>query len=205
MEQLTTISKASTFPSEPPQKNFRFRARGHFLGLAPVFGRFGLVSDSLKVFQMTVLTFMTQRNSMIRRYLMIQTVPPTFIENGPKLKVLILMNQHKPKRAKNRGGPWKMTHSSETEIFSGRSNGNIVAPGIHEICSVDKNCDYQKIDSLPQISKFLGQKRQEGPKSYTPSPQNIGFLAKKQPNLAQNGHFQSNMSIFGPFAPTLTN
>ena len=27
-----------------PQKNFRFRARGHFLGLTPVFGRFGLVT-----------------------------------------------------------------------------------------------------------------------------------------------------------------
>ena len=30
--------------SNHPQKNFRFRARGHFLGLTPVFGRFGLVS-----------------------------------------------------------------------------------------------------------------------------------------------------------------
>ena len=30
--------------SESPKKNFRFRARGHFWGLTPVFGRFGLVS-----------------------------------------------------------------------------------------------------------------------------------------------------------------
>ena len=38
MEQMFTILGATTFPSEPPKKNFRFRARGHFLGLTPVFG-----------------------------------------------------------------------------------------------------------------------------------------------------------------------
>ena len=38
MEQMATIPGATTFPSEPPPKNFRFRARGHFLGLTPVFG-----------------------------------------------------------------------------------------------------------------------------------------------------------------------
>merc|ERR1712012_968548 len=38
MEQMTTIPGATTFPSEPPQKKIRFRARGHFLGLTPVFG-----------------------------------------------------------------------------------------------------------------------------------------------------------------------
>ena len=35
---MTTVPGATTFPSEPPQKKFRFRARGHFLGLTPVFG-----------------------------------------------------------------------------------------------------------------------------------------------------------------------
>ena len=38
MEQMTTIPGATTFPSEPPPKNFCFQARGHFLVLAPVFG-----------------------------------------------------------------------------------------------------------------------------------------------------------------------
>ena len=33
---MTTIPGATTFPSEPPQKNFRFRARGHFWG-SPLF------------------------------------------------------------------------------------------------------------------------------------------------------------------------
>ena len=34
----------TTFPLGPPQKKFRCRARGHFLGLTPVFGPFWLVS-----------------------------------------------------------------------------------------------------------------------------------------------------------------
>ena len=38
MEQMTTIPGATNFPLEPPKKNFRFRARGYFLGLTPVFG-----------------------------------------------------------------------------------------------------------------------------------------------------------------------
>ena len=42
---MTTIPGATTFPSETPQKKFRFRARGHFLGLTPVFGRFFKKND----------------------------------------------------------------------------------------------------------------------------------------------------------------
>ena len=40
---MTIIPGAPTFPSELPPKNFRFRARGHFLGLTPVRAwRFGV-------------------------------------------------------------------------------------------------------------------------------------------------------------------
>ena len=37
MGHITTIPGATTFLFEPPQKNFHFQARGHFLGLTPVF------------------------------------------------------------------------------------------------------------------------------------------------------------------------
>ena len=39
-------------------------------------------------------------------------------------------------KAKNRGEPRKMTHSSETEIFWGGPNGKVVAPGILVISPV---------------------------------------------------------------------
>ena len=35
------MPRATTFPFGPPQKKFRFRARGNFLGLTPVFAVFG--------------------------------------------------------------------------------------------------------------------------------------------------------------------
>ena len=38
-----------------------------------------------------------------------------------------------------------------------------------------------------------------GAKTFTYFRKKLGFLAKKQQNLAQNWHFWSNMGIFGPF------
>ena len=61
------------------------------------------------------------------------TVPPSFVENGPKLRVLIPLKW---------GEPRKMTPSSETEIFCGGPDQKVVAPGILVICPVDKNHDY---------------------------------------------------------------
>ena len=57
-----------------------------------------------------------------------RTVPPSFVENSPKLWVLIPMIRHKPKRAKNRGEPRKMTHCWETEFFSGWSEWESCSP-----------------------------------------------------------------------------
>ena len=61
-------------------------------------------------------------------FLMARTVPPSFVENSPKLWVLIPMIRHKPKRAKNRGEPRKMTHCWETEFFSGWSEWESCSP-----------------------------------------------------------------------------
>ena len=52
-------------------------------------------------------------------FLMARTVPPSFVEIGPKLRVVAPLKWEWPKTAKNRGEPQKMTPSSETENFLG--------------------------------------------------------------------------------------
>ena len=42
---------------------------------------------------------------------MAQTVPPSLVNQSPKIRVLILAKLEWPEMAKNRGEPWKMTHS----------------------------------------------------------------------------------------------
>ena len=44
---------------------------------------------------------------------------PSFVEIGPKLRVVAPLKWEWPKTAKNRGEPQKMTPSSETENFLG--------------------------------------------------------------------------------------
>ena len=59
-------------------------------------------------------------------------------------------------RAKNRGEPRNMTHSSETEFFWGGPNGKVVAPCILVIYPVDKYCDSKAKNLLlaPNIKMF---------------------------------------------------
>ena len=52
-------------------------------------------------------------------FLMARTVPPSFVEIGPKLRVVAPLKWEWPKTAKNRGEPQKMTPSPETENFLG--------------------------------------------------------------------------------------
>ena len=44
-------------------------------------------------------------------FFMAQTVPPSLVNQSPKIRVLILAKLEWPEMAKNRGEPWKMTHS----------------------------------------------------------------------------------------------
>merc|ERR1712218_488129 len=60
---------------------------------------------------------------------MARTVPPSFVEIGPKLRVLVPLTWEWPKLAKNRGEPQKMTPSSETEFFLGWSRWESCSPG----------------------------------------------------------------------------
>ena len=50
---------------------------------------------------------------------MARTVPASFVNGGPKVRVLITAKWEWPETAKKRGEPRKMTHSSENGIFFG--------------------------------------------------------------------------------------
>ena len=56
---------------------------------------------------------------IVGHILMALTVPLSFVDHGPKLRVLILAKWEWPEKVKNWGEPPKMPHSSETEFFSG--------------------------------------------------------------------------------------
>ena len=60
---------------------------------------------------------------------MVRTVPPSFVEIGPKLRVVAPLKWEWPKTAKNRGEPQKMTPSSETEFFFGWFRWESCSPG----------------------------------------------------------------------------
>ena len=46
-------------------------------------------------------------------------VQPSFLDDGPKLRVLIIANWEWPETAENRGEPRKMTSRTETDFFLG--------------------------------------------------------------------------------------
>ena len=57
-----------------------------------------------------------------------RTVPPSFVDRGPKLRVLIIAKWEWPEMAKNQGEPQKMTHYSETDFLSGWSESESCSP-----------------------------------------------------------------------------
>ena len=66
---------------------------------------------------------------------MTRTIPPSFVEIGPKLRVVAPLTWEWPKTAKNRG------ELGNGKFFGGGSDGKVVAPGILVICPSDKNRD----------------------------------------------------------------
>ena len=192
-----------------------FQAKNHF-------------SAERKNARFSVIPARTGSVVLLGHFLMARTVPPSFVEIGPKLRVVAPLSCHQPKTAKNRGEPQKMTPSSETEFFLGVVPMGKLQPRVQWsfVPSTKIAITKQKIDFWPQISKFWGQKstflplaanwsltdqcfqhekgvslesRYEGTKIFTPCPQKIGFWAQKRPNLAKNWHFGPNIGIFGPF------
>ena len=134
------------------------------------------------------------------------------------------MKWHKPEAAKNKGEPRKMTHSSEMDIFLGRSGWESCSPG-----QTGENRDYNtKNWLLAPIIQILGQNCTflslaanwsptgqcfntkkvphcnalypwyEDTKSFILSPpkKNKWFLSQKRPNMARNWLFSPNIGIF---------
>ena len=89
-------------------------------------------------------------------FLMARTVPPSSVEIGPKLRVLIPLTWEWPKRAKSRGEPWKMTPSSETEIFLGWSRWESCSPGYsgHLLHRQKSRSLYKKLTFGPKYPNF---------------------------------------------------
>ena len=89
-------------------------------------------------------------------FLMARTVPPRFIENGPKLRVLIIVIGEWPETAKNRCEPQKMTHSLETEFFSGWSEWESSSPGDtgDMPCRQKSRLTYKKLTFGPKYPNF---------------------------------------------------
>ena len=81
-------------------------AKNHFLAKRKT-GRF------------SVIPARTKSVVILGHFFMTPTVPQSFVDHGPILRVLILTNWESPEMAKVRGEPQKMTHSSETELFLG--------------------------------------------------------------------------------------
>ena len=54
-----------------------------------------------------VISAQTRSVVILGHFFEAQTFPPSFVDDGPKLRVLIIAKSHKPKRAKNRVTPRK--------------------------------------------------------------------------------------------------
>ena len=72
---------------------------------------------------------------------MARTVPPSFVDEDPKLRVLTIAKWEWPETAKNRGEPRKYPIDRKRNFFGGGPNVKVVAPGILVIYPVDKNSD----------------------------------------------------------------
>ena len=90
---------------------------GWFFGVQPIFRL--KTTFRPKNARFSVILARTRFVVLLGHFLMARTVPPSFVEIGPKLRVVALLKWEWPKTAKNRGEPQKMTPSSETEIFLG--------------------------------------------------------------------------------------
>ena len=163
------------------------------------------------------------RTSFIVIFLMARTVPPSFVDDGPKLRVFIIAKLEQPK---NGMSPEKWPIAWKRIFFWGRSEWETWSPGCtgYMPCWQKSIFQNKKNPFWPQIPKFLGQNCTflslaaswgltgqcfqhergvslvpwyEGTKSFTPSPQKWIFGPKT--NLDLNWNFWPIIGIFGPF------
>ena len=88
-----------------------FGGKTHFLGQKPLF------RPKRKNARFSVIPARTGSVVLLGHFLMARTIPPSFVEIGPKLRVVAPLTLEWPKTAKNRGEPQKMTPSPERNFF----------------------------------------------------------------------------------------
>ena len=117
--------KSCLFPNKYQSlKKFWF-----FFGLRPIFGQKKHFLAEHKNVRFSVIPARTWSVVLLGHFLMARTVPPSFVEIGPKLRVVAPLKWEWPKTAKNRGEPQKMTPSSETDFFWGWFQWESCSPG----------------------------------------------------------------------------
>ena len=93
-----------------------WRYLGWFFGIICIFGQ--KATFQLNIIRAVSLWFhWTGSVVILGHFLMAKTVPPSFVENGPKLRVLIIVIGEGPKTAKIRDEPQKMTYCAETNFL----------------------------------------------------------------------------------------
>ena len=131
-------------------------------------------------------------------FLVARTVPPSFVDYGPKLRVLILAIGNWPVMAKNRGEPQKMTPISEMEIFLGEIFiwGSLeCAKNWHfwpHICLSGPLWCYARPMGARCLVGFL-----------ICEYQNFYCLSKKLGQCPKNGHIWAKICICGHFGPNI--
>ena len=89
----------------------------------------------------SVIPARTRSVDNVGHFLVAQTVQTIFVDDSPKLRVLILAIGHCSKYQKNRMSPWKWPIVWKQKFFRGGPNRKFVAPGVLVMCPVDENCD----------------------------------------------------------------
>ena len=128
-----------------------------FFGKTWIFGQRNTFPPNVKVAVSPYFRLGPSLLSLWVNILIARTVPPSFVDDGPKLRVLIIAKWHKCEMAKKRGEPKKWPIARKRSFFlRGGPNGKVGALGILVICHVDKNCDYKtnKLLFFPKYPNF---------------------------------------------------
>ena len=143
-------------------------------------------------------------------FLMARTVSTSFVDQGPKLRVLVLAKWEWPEMAKKprwaqRNGPL----ARKRKFFSGWSEWKSCSPGYTGDMPCRQKLRFQiwpiwsrarpknNANTVPRWSF-----RYVGTKTFASSRKKLGFLAQKNklgPKICICGHFGPNLGVFGAF------
>ena len=174
-------------------------------------------SSKRKIGCFSVIPTRTGSVVILGHFFMAQTVPPSFVDHGPKLSVLIIAKWEWPEMAKSREETQKMTHSSKRKFVSGRSEWESCSPGYKSDMPCWQKSLFQKEMTFGPNIQIFGSKLHNfvpsnqlkphrylflherglssigsliwGYQKFYFHPINNGFLGQLRPNLAKNWHF----------------